>query len=648
MGAEMDTVKIAPYYYYEPLKLGYRNLSDLLGTDEHYIWVKIDFSITDDLKNKSLGFVVPYIHFSEQTWVNDVYLGQMGTIGKDAISSLYSSKSFFIPKELVNQEGQNTIYMKVLSKGRSSIAEGLFIDVYDHALSAADELNFIHTRIYLVFEGILLASFVVLLILFFGNCKNISVFIFSLICLFTSILLTYFCGSEMEGYKQGIISHINFTKIFLCCGLYLSLFSILGFMISFIEIKQPGWFLFLKHCVLVFIIIITFAAPDYDALISLCKPMISLLFGYSGLCFVLIIRSLFFKETRRRAIIILSGFSLLIVSMLVDIVLRHYMRNINYPYFAIFGWQLTIGFFVVYLSMNFNRTFRQNELLNTNLRQEVRKQTAGLHVANMRLVNELDRADNDLTMAAIVQQKFFPKPENRFNDWDFAVEYNPLSKVSGDLFDFYSDDFEPILDGFSIFDASGHGVAAALVTMLSKNIIHQAFYNSMAKKTPLKKAMEEVNDTFIDEKGDIENYLTGLMLRFKELDSESSDVEMAIAGHSYPVLYSADTCDMVDLKKRVEGIHYGAVGMAEMLVDYADLNFVMKKNDVLLCFTDGITETENDNNEEFGRARLEVLLKEINQSSAEDIIKIIKQRLNEFRGSAPLKDDISMIVFKRK
>ena len=46
MGAEMDTVKIAPYYYYEPLKLGYRNLSDLLGTDEHYIWVKIDFSIT--------------------------------------------------------------------------------------------------------------------------------------------------------------------------------------------------------------------------------------------------------------------------------------------------------------------------------------------------------------------------------------------------------------------------------------------------------------------------------------------------------------------------------------------------------------------------------------------------------------------------
>ena len=59
MGAEMDTVKIAPYYYYEPLKLGYRNLSDLLGTDEHYIWVKIDFSITDDLKNKSLGFVVP-------------------------------------------------------------------------------------------------------------------------------------------------------------------------------------------------------------------------------------------------------------------------------------------------------------------------------------------------------------------------------------------------------------------------------------------------------------------------------------------------------------------------------------------------------------------------------------------------------------
>jgi len=249
-------------------------------------------------------------------------------------------------------------------------------------------------------------------------------------------------------------------------------------------------------------------------------------------------------------------------------------------------------------------------------------------------------------MASIVQQKFFHKPEGIFQDWDMAMDYYPLSKVSGDLYDFFNTANH--LDGLAIFDASGHGVAAALVTMLSKNIIQQAFNNSLIRMTNLSKAMEEVNDTFIDEKGEVENYLTGIMIRMNDINDDVCRVEMAIAGHPYPVLYSAESGDIVDLKKFVsDGPHYGAVGMAEMMVHYADLSFEMKKNDILLCFTDGITEIENEDQIDFGRQRLEEIVKENNQSSAEEILSALSLKVEEFRGDTPREDDITAIVLKK-
>ena len=66
LGKEYDDVAIAANYNYMPLELGFCNLSDILGYEKKYVWVKFTFSLTDELKNQSLGLVIPYVHFSEK------------------------------------------------------------------------------------------------------------------------------------------------------------------------------------------------------------------------------------------------------------------------------------------------------------------------------------------------------------------------------------------------------------------------------------------------------------------------------------------------------------------------------------------------------------------------------------------------------
>ncbi len=646
LGWEYDDVDDAVDYDYMPLQLGFCNLSNILGYEKNYVWVKFTFNLNDNLKNQSLGLVLPYVHFSEKTWINGNNIGQMGEFGQNPHSSLLSSYSYFISPELLNQNGKNEILMKVLCQGRSSISKGVYLDVYKNAKSSSDWMNFLHSRLYIIFDGILISSFIFFLILYFANKKDLSVLHFSLICACSSVFLVYIFGAEVPFYASGMISHLTFAKVFLCCFAYLTIYCTVSFILSFISIRLPLWVTVIRQLTLYVTIIITFAAPDYNALIKMFAPMLTIYLLHFFMAEIFIIRALFRKDRRNRAIIVHVGFLPMIIAMVSDVIVRDLLGNISNPYFSIFGFQITIAFFVVYLSTRYNKTYLINEKLNRDLRQEVKNQTAGLRVVNNKLMQELDRAEKNLTMASIVQQKFFHKPEGIFQDWDMAMDYYPLSKVSGDLYDFFTTANH--LDGLAIFDASGHGVAAALVTMLSKNIIYQAFTNSLIKMTKLSKAMEEVNDTFIDEKGEVENYLTGIMIRMNYINNEVCRVEMAIAGHPYPVLYSSDTCDIVDLKNLVtDGPHYGAVGMTEMMVNYADISFEMKKNDILLCFTDGITEMKNEEHEDFGRARLEALVKEKNQSSSQEILSALSQRVQDFRGKIPREDDITAIVLKK-
>ena len=87
-----------------------------------------------------------------------------------------------------------------------------------------------------------------------------------------------------------------------------------------------------------------------------------------------------------------------------------------------------------------------------------------------------------------------------------------MAGVSGDLYDFYLED--NVLTGVSILDVSGHGIASGLITMLARTIFYRNF--AAGKEEDLSEILEKSNRHLIKEIGNVDYYLTGILLRFKQ------------------------------------------------------------------------------------------------------------------------------------
>ena len=249
-------------------------------------------------------------------------------------------------------------------------------------------------------------------------------------------------------------------------------------------------------------------------------------------------------------------------------------------------------------------------------------------------------------MAAIVQRKYFPAPNKKFRGWDVAISYNPLSNVSGDLYDYYSK--EGNLNGISLFDVSGHGLSASLVTMLAKNIIASSFERGVKRGRTVSDMLLSINSRLNDEKGTIDNYLTGLLFRFIYNDDDTCAVQFANAGHPHPILYSAKSKKVKPVKYEGDKKHYGAIGIQGIDVSFPTTDFSMSDGDILLLYTDGLTESQNENLEPFGIERVEHVLSKNAKKPAVQIMDSLMYELEAFTDGVPKSDDVSVIIMKKE
>ena len=250
-----------------------------------------------------------------------------------------------------------------------------------------------------------------------------------------------------------------------------------------------------------------------------------------------------------------------------------------------------------------------------------------------------ENIENELRLANMVQQSFFKHNETIYDDWSIAYYNKPMAGVSGDFLDIYNKG--NLLDGIGIFDVSGHGIASGLVTMLVKNIIFQEFYNG--KDDKLKSIIDRINIRYIKEKGNIENYLTGILARIT-----GEKIEFINAGHSMPIFYNAkeDKADFV--KSEDSSMAFGAIGLPDIPTNFISHTITMSQGDELIFFTDGATEATNTQGEDFGKERL---LKSIFRNADRPLttqVNCIVSDILTFIGDKPQNDDITIIILKKK
>ena len=633
-------------------EIKYKNIRKLAGSQGNYVWVKTTFTLPDELKDDDLSMLVPYIHFAEELYLNGYYIDDYGQMegGPESPSiqeAGFMAHLFDFPIGYINQEGENTVLIKIFSLGSGSICGDIFVGLRDDAWSVSDKITFWRSRIYVFLQGIMLCVSIFFFMIFFAYRKERIYIYFSLLNLLSFIFFsTLFAGDLPWVGFHGGINYFWFFKLAKCATFFglEYLFSLLIF--DYLELKHNLPERIIRGMYLFSAVVLCVTARTYEDLQNISHFIVWPSVLDIQIAIGLIIKHLGKSPKREKARLLLITLAPFLITVNADFVIKTFLNNIEFPYLSMYGWIGTVLIFFLSFSFDYQKISSRLEYLNTELKNEVGEQTRQLQEANKKLEHEMEIASEDMHMAAIVQQKFFYIPKADFKSWDYAVCYEPLAQVSGDLFNFFYDD--DILNGISLFDASGHGVAASLITMLSENIIRQSYVDEFKQGVPLGQILTNINTNLIAAKGKVDNFLTGILLSFKDNDEKSSTVSIANAGHPRPFIYRSSEDMVMELQPPNKDYIFGPIGIGGIEDDYKAFDITMESGDILILYTDGLTETMNAHREDFGKSSVQALLQRNHERNARDILDIILQKLNEHSAGTPRSDDLTTIIIKRK
>lgn len=247
---------------------------------------------------------------------------------------------------------------------------------------------------------------------------------------------------------------------------------------------------------------------------------------------------------------------------------------------------------------------------------------------------ERDRFAENLAAARLVQQEILPQRTPSSDLMDIAYRYLPMEEVGGDYFTFV--DFrEHESLGIFIGDVSGHGVPAALYTMMVKAITDRLFrkYNLNPSRF-----LEELNNEI--HRAMTKHFLTGIYGFFSYGDQPGSvNFNFSKGGHPYPVYYSRSRRGAEYLESTGKAL--GFFGDEK----YPNMTFTMSRGDRIYFYTDGLIEVTDKHKEIYGFERFLDLVNEVNVrdiSLNESLDYILKAVIN-FNPQYEQEDDMVII-----
>ncbi|MFH1189930.1 MAG: SpoIIE family protein phosphatase [Candidatus Omnitrophota bacterium] len=247
-----------------------------------------------------------------------------------------------------------------------------------------------------------------------------------------------------------------------------------------------------------------------------------------------------------------------------------------------------------------------------------------------RTTAEKERLVKEIEIAKEIQQSFLPDSSPVIAGLDVAAISLPARVVGGDFYDFIhlaGDKW-----GLVIADVSGKGVPAALFMALSRTLVRSTAQGAVSPSDAINRA----NDLILqDSKANM--FVT---LFYAVFDSLTGTFEYANAGHNPPFLLGAPGSDVVLLK--AQGVPLGILSDMKSVTD----GITLKKDDVIMLYTDGVTEAVNESGEQFEMERLERLVMENRRSSSRSIVDKVREELDLFTGNRPQFDDITIMVLK--
>jgi serine phosphatase RsbU (regulator of sigma subunit) len=249
-----------------------------------------------------------------------------------------------------------------------------------------------------------------------------------------------------------------------------------------------------------------------------------------------------------------------------------------------------------------------------------------------RAVQEQARAATELALASEIQFSMLPdkfpdaSQEKRF---EIYASMKSAKEVGGDLYDFFFVDDDHLV--LEVGDVSGKGVPAALFMMMAKTMVKD---KATMGRTP-GELLREVNEELITGNSASLFITIGLMV----VELSTGKVTEVNAGHMNPVILSSG--GKFEMKKEC---HSMVVGIMEGM-EYEETHWQLKRGDKIFIYSDGVTEAENEQGQQFGNSKLVDVLNEVKDRSQKDILEHVAKAVAEFEAGADQSDDLTMLGF---
>jgi serine phosphatase RsbU (regulator of sigma subunit) len=243
---------------------------------------------------------------------------------------------------------------------------------------------------------------------------------------------------------------------------------------------------------------------------------------------------------------------------------------------------------------------------------------------------EKQRLEGELNMAREVQVALLPTTSRQADHFEVAAHSIPCRYVGGDFYDLST--LPSGRAAFVLGDVSGKGIAAALLASMAQGVLQAQFSSGLS----LTEAVTSLNRV-VEQKSALDRFIT----LFCALLDPEGNFEFINAGHNPPILMRADG--------RIE--HLATKSLVIGAFDFAQYRarrVKLEPGDVVVIFTDGVTEAVNAANEMFGDERLEELVRANAHLSAEEIKTCVLDEVLSFTRGLPQGDDITLIVLKIK
>jgi serine phosphatase RsbU (regulator of sigma subunit) len=275
------------------------------------------------------------------------------------------------------------------------------------------------------------------------------------------------------------------------------------------------------------------------------------------------------------------------------------------------------------------REFTKDDLSLLTLMANV----AAFRIENARLT-EIEEAERmlkrDLSQAAVIQGGTLPDKAPEISGADLAGYNAACRTVGGDYYDFFRYSDHKV--GLALGDVSGKGMPASLMMMA----LHARVQVLAEDPTDLASFMTRLNKATCA-KCPSNRFITFF---FSVLDTATGEVAYANAGHNPPIVVRADgSAEMLQGGGPVLGIL--------PIAPYSEMHARLDHGDMLVLYSDGVTEANNTSYEEFGEERFIEVLQKHRDSPASAIVEAVTRALAEFASGAPQADDITLLVARR-